>query len=153
MAENETTPGGNKQVLLIRIYVKDCSFESPRTPEVFKSPMNPEVKVNMRTAHKQLDDGQMEVVLTVTAEATADNRSMFLAEVHQAGLFSVSGFSDTEMAAIRASYCPSILFPYAREVISDLIMKGSMPALLLQPVNFDLIFAQSLAESAATANG
>ena len=153
MAENETTPGGSKQVLLIRIYVKDCSFESPRAPEVFTTPMNPEVKVNMRTANKRLDDGQIEVVLTVTAEATAENRSMFLAEVHQAGLFSVSGFNEAEMAAIMASYCPSILFPYSREVISDLIMKGSMPALLLQPVNFDMIFAQSLAENTAAANG
>ncbi|HLW73970.1 MAG TPA: protein-export chaperone SecB [Gammaproteobacteria bacterium] len=153
MAENETTPVGNKQVLLSRIYVKDCSFESPRAPEVFMNPMNPEVKVNMRTANKRLDDGQIEVVLTVTAEAIAENRSVFLAEVHQAGLFTVSGFNDMEMAAIMASYCPSILFPYAREVISDLVMKGSMPALLLQPVNFDMILAQSLAESTAAANG
>ncbi|MGE5625472.1 MAG: protein-export chaperone SecB [Bacillota bacterium] len=148
MAENE-----NKQVMLSRIYVKDCSFESPRAPDVFTSGLSPEVKVNMRTSHRILDDGQTEVVLTVTAEASDNNRAVFLAEVHQAGLFSIAGFSDAEMAAILASYCPSILFPYAREVISDLVMKGSMPALLLQPVNFDMILAQSKAEASAAANG
>ena len=152
MAENQT-PADSKHVVLSRIYVKDCSFESPRTPEVFSSGLNPDVKVNMRTTHHKLDDGQTEVVLTVTAEATAENRTLFLVEVHQAGLFSIAGFNDMEMTAILASYCPSILFPYAREAVSDLVMKGSMPALLLQPVNFDLVLAQSKADAAAVANG
>jgi len=147
------TPADNKHVLLSRIYVKDCSFESPRAPEVFTGGLNPEVKVNMRTSNRKLDDGQTEVVLTVTAEAVADNRTVFLVEVHQAGLFSIGGFNEMEMTAILASYCPSILFPYAREIISDLVMKGSMPALLLQPVNFDLVLAQSKAEAPAAANG
>lgn len=151
MAENDENPVAGKQVMLNRIYVKDCSFESPRAPEAFLGPMNPDVKVNMRTGSKKLDGGMMEVVLTVTVEATDNNRSVFLAEVHQAGLFTISGFSDAEMKAIVASYCPNILFPYAREAVSDLVGKGSMPALLLQPVNFDAVYAQSLAEGAAAA--
>ena len=149
MAENDENPSVSKQVMLNRIYVKDCSFESPRSPEVFLGPMNPEVKVNMRTGTKKLDGGVTEVVLTVTVEATDNSRSVFLAEVHQAGLFTIAGFSDGEMVAILASYCPNILFPYAREAISDLVGKGGMPALLLQPVNFDAVYAQSLGEGAA----
>ena len=151
MAENDENPSAGKQVLLNRIYVKDCSFESPRSPEVFLGPMNPEVKVNMRTGTKKLDGGVMEVVLTVTIEATDNSRSVFLAEVHQAGLFTVSGFGEAELGAVLASYCPNILFPYAREAISDLVGKGGMPALLLQPVNFDAVYAQSLTEGAAGA--
>ena len=127
MAENETP---SKQVLLNRIYVKDCSFESPRSPEVFSTPMSPDVKLDMRTANMRVQGDIVEVTLIVTADAHVDNRSVFVAEVHQAGLFTISGFSEQEFTAILASYCPSILFPYAREVISDLVMKGSMPALL-----------------------
>jgi preprotein translocase subunit SecB len=144
MAENPTP---TKQVLLKRIYVKDCSFESPRSPEVFDGPLNPEVEVSMRTATKKLAGDDLEVVLSITVDAKSDKRSTFLVEVHQAGLFTVSGFNEAEQKAILASYCPSILFPYAREVISDLVIKGGMPALLLQPVNFDMMFAQSLAEA------
>ena len=153
MAETPSNmnPDPNKQVLLTRIYVKDCSFESPRTPGIFSTPVTPEVKVNMRTANNRQDNGDVEVVLSVTAEATAESRSVFLVEVHQAGLFSVRGFSEQELAVILGSYCPSILFPYAREVISELVLKGGMPSLLLQPVNFDAVFAQSMGQGAAAA--
>ncbi|HEX2667358.1 MAG TPA: protein-export chaperone SecB [Gammaproteobacteria bacterium] len=147
MAENDNPQ--QKTVLLSRIYVKDCSFESPRSPEVFASPMSPQLDVSMRTASKKISGNEVEVVLTVTVEATSDGRSLFLIEVHQAGLFAVSGFAEAEEKAILGSYCPGILFPYAREVVSDLVMKGGMPALLLQPVNFDAVYAQSLAEAGA----
>ena len=146
MADNDQIAPGfdpNKQVLLTRIYVKDCSFESPRAPAVFTAALTPEVKVNMRTANNKLEGDDYEVVLSITAEATAENKSVFLVEVHQAGLFTVRGFNSQEIGAILGSYCPGILFPYARTVISDLVMKGSMPMLLLQPVNFDAVYAQS----------
>jgi len=148
MAENQ-----NKQVLLNRIYIKDCSFESPRVPEVFSQQVNPDVKVAMRTTNQRLDGNYVEVTLVVTADAQVDKRSVFVAEVHQAGLFTIAGFSDTELNAILMSYCPSILFPFAREVISDLVMKGSMPSLLLQPVNFDALMMESMAQAAAEAAG
>ena len=147
MAENDT----QKSVLLTRIYVKDCSFESPRSPEVFASPMDPEIQVSMRTAGKKVQGDEVEVVLTITVEATSEGRNLFLAEVHQAGTFAVTGFADMEEKAILGSYCPSILFPYAREAISSLATRGGMPALLLQPVNFDAVFAQSLAAEAGAA--
>src|SRR5690242_5591604 len=142
MADNDNIASAidpNKQVLLTRIYIKDCSFESPRAPAVFTSTATPEVKVNMRTTHSKLDGDSYEVVLSITAEAVAEDRSVFLVEVHQAGLFTVRGFADPEIGAILGSYCPGILFPYARTAISDLVMKGSMPMLLLQPVNFDAV--------------
>jgi preprotein translocase subunit SecB len=148
MAENPTP---SKQVLLKRIYVKDCSFESPRTPDVFDGPLNPEVKVSMRTSTNKASGDDVEVILSITVEASSDKRATFVAEVHQGGLFTIAGFNDAEYNTILASYCPSILFPYAREVISDLVMKGSMPALLLQPVNFDMIVAQVLAEAGTPA--
>src|ERR1700742_3840598 len=116
MAENETP---KQHVLLTRIYVKDCSFESPRTPEVFDAPMSPEVKLDLRTANKRAQGNLIEVVLSITAEAQQESRTLFVVEVHQAGLFSIAGFNDSELNAVVSSYCPSILFPYAREVISD----------------------------------
>jgi len=157
MAENNTpvTPaadqGTPKQVALSRIYVKDCSFESPRAPAVFFAPMEPEVKVNMRTSAQDLDGDDVEVVLSITVEAQSDKRPLFLVEVHHAGIFTVRGFNEAERGAILGSYCPGIIFPYAREAVSDLVMKGGMPALMLQPVNFDAVYAQSLAQPAGTA--
>lgn len=148
MAEN---PNSSKQVLLNRIYIKDCSFESPRVPEVFNQQINPDVKIGMRTTNQRLDNDYIEVTLVITVDAHLDDRSVFVAEVHQAGLFTIAGFSDNELSAMLMSYCPSILFPYAREVISDLVMKGSMPALLLQPVNFDALMMESMAQAAEAA--
>lgn len=148
MAENPTP---SKQVLLKRIYIKDCSFESPRAPEVFNQQVIPDVNVTMRTANQRMDNDLVEVTLVVTANAHMDGRSAFVVEVHQAGLFTISGFSETELNAILMSYCPSILFPYAREMVSELVLKGGMPALLLQPVNFDAVMMESMAQAAAGA--
>jgi len=153
MADTPVTPNNNeeaadKQVALQRIYIRDCSFESPRAPAVFATPINPEVKVNMRSDTNKLGDDNYEVVLTITIEAQAESRSIFLVEVHQAGLFSIRGFNDQEQAALLGSYCPNILFPYAREAVSDLVQKGGMPTLLLQPVNFDAIYMQSIGQAA-----
>lgn len=153
MADNDTTipalQASDKQVLLNRIYVKDCSFESPHSPEVFGTAMDPQVKVNMRTSSKPLDASNLEVVLSVTIEAQSNKKPLFLVEVHQAGVFTVTGFNEAERGAIIGSYCPGILFPYAREAVSDLVTRGGMPVLLLQPVNFDAAYAQSLAQGAS----
>jgi preprotein translocase subunit SecB len=145
---NEEEASG-KQVILQRIYIRDCSFESPRAPAVFATPVNPDVKVNMRSDTNKLGDDSYEVVLTITIEAQAESRSIFLVEVHQAGLFNIQGFKDQELAAVLGSYCPNILFPYAREAVSDLVQKGGMPTLLLQPVNFDAVYMQSIGQGAA----
>ena len=158
MAENETPvstapdQAGGKQVLVTRIYVKDCSFESPRAPAVFFAPLSPEVKVNMRTASQKLDGDDDGGGPEPHGGSPVGQPRLFLVEVHHAGVFTVRGFTEEERAAIFGSYCPSIIFPYAREVVSDLVMKGGMPALLLQPVNFDAVYVQSLAQSAGPAS-
>ncbi|HET7650954.1 MAG TPA: protein-export chaperone SecB [Gammaproteobacteria bacterium] len=140
---------GDRQVLLQHLYVKDCSFESPRSPTVFGSNARPDIKIDMHTNAQKLDDGSFEVVLKLTAEATVEERAVFLVEVQQAGLFTLSGFSEQEQAAILSTYCPNILFPYLREVVSDLTLKGGMMPLILQPVNFDALYAQRAGAQAA----
>lgn len=140
-AEN-AAPEADKQIMLQRIYVKDCSFESPRSPAIFAAPVTPEITVNMHTDTRSLEDGNFEVVLSVTAEAVHESRSVFLVEVKQAGLFTIKGFNEQERAVILSTYCPNILFPYLREVVSELTLKGGMAPLLLQPVNFDSLYAQ-----------
>ena len=141
-----------KQIMLQRIYVKDCSFESPRAPEIFSQTLSPAINVNMETGTKPLADGNVEVVLSVTAKATHEDRAVFLVEVHQAGVFTIKGFSEQELNMILATYCPTILFPYLREAVSDLTLKGGMAPLLLQPVNFDAVYAQKLAEQTRSAD-
>jgi preprotein translocase subunit SecB len=152
MTEIPVNPGNNdmqegKQVAVQRIYIKDCSFESPRAPAVFSGPIEPEVKVNMRSDTNKLENDAYEVVLTITLEAQSENRSVFLVEVHQAGLFSIRGFNEQELGALLGSYCPNLLFAYAREAVSDLVQKGGMPVILLQPVNFDAIYLHSIAKA------
>lgn len=136
-----------KQLAVQRIYIKDCSFESPRAPAVFSSPIEPDVKVNMRSDFNDLGDDTYEVVLTITLDAQSENRSIFLVEVHQAGIFIIRGFSDQERQALLGSYCPNLLFAYARQAVSDLVQKGGMPIILLQPVNFDAIYLHSIANA------
>jgi preprotein translocase subunit SecB len=156
MADNNTpatsenaASGGDKQVLLQRMYVKDCSFESPRSPAVFASSARPDINIDMHTNAQRLDNGSFEVVLKLTAEASVEERPVFLVEVQQAGLFTLSGFSEQEQAVILSTYCPNILFPYLREVVSDLTLKGGMMPLILQPVNFDALYAQQLGAQSA----
>ncbi|MGH8400486.1 MAG: protein-export chaperone SecB [Gammaproteobacteria bacterium] len=142
----------DKQILLQRIYVKDCSFESPRSPAIFATQIAPVIKVNMNTNTRALEDGSVEVVLSVTAEASHEAHPVFLVEVQQAGVFSLKGFNQQEQALILSTYCPNILFPYLREAVSDLTLKGGMAPLLLQPVNFDALYAQQTGSQAAVGN-
>ena len=152
MTDISVKPGSNnmqdgKQISVQHIYIKDCSFESPRAPAVFSSPIEPELTINMRSDTNKLENDSYEVVLTITLEAQSENRSIFLVEVHQAGLFTIRGFSDQELGALLGSYCPNLLFAYARQAVSDLAQKGGMPMVLLQPVNFDAIYLQSIAKA------
>lgn len=135
-AENE------QQFQLQKIYLKDISFETPNSPEVFTESWEPDVNVELQTAAKPLADDVHEVVLTVTVTAKVGEKTAYLIEVHQAGIFTLGGFNENEHAHMLGSYCPNILFPYAREAISELIGKGGFPQLLLAPVNFDALFAQ-----------
>lgn len=137
-------PGVQRQFALRQLYVKDISFESPNAPGVFSGQIEPDVKLNLHSAHKPMGEDVYEVVLNLNVHATAKDKSLFLVEVEQAGLFQVSGYTMDEVKIILGTHCPATLFPYAREVISSLVGRGGFPTLLLQPINFEALYAQSL---------
>lgn len=129
------------QFNLQRIYTKDISFETPNSPAVFQKEWKPEVKLDIDTRTNELDPNLYEVILSVTVTATNAGETAFLCEVQQAGIFAVGEMPDNNKAHMLGSYCPNLLFPYARETVSNLVNRGTFPALNLQPVNFDAIFA------------
>jgi len=142
--ENSTNP--EKQLLLQKIYVKDFSFESPHAPEIFSSNVSPQTRLNIKSAAKEVATDTQEVVLTLTVEAIDQDKTLFIVEIEQAGLFRLQGYSGEEMQMLIGSYCPGTLYPFAREAISDVITRGGFPQLLLQPINFDALYAQSMNE-------
>ena len=142
----------DKQIAIQKIYVKDFSFESPHTPDVFaKSNWSPKTDLNLRSSHTTGTDNNHEVVLTITIEAKEDEQTFFLVELQQAGLFHIAGYDEAEFKAIVGSYCPNILFPYARESVANIVSKGGFPEFLLQPINFDALYAQGMAQAQAQA--
>lgn len=141
MAEHEPQPL-ERQFSVQRVYTKDVSFESPNAPDIFRGEWKPKHDLNITTKINHLGEHLYEVVLSVTVSAMVDDKTAFIAEVQQAGIFSMNGFSEAELGPMLGAYCPTLLFPYAREVVSDLVVKGSFPQLVLQHVNFDALFAQ-----------
>ena len=142
----------DKQIAIQKIYVKDFSFESPHTPDVFaKTNWSPKTDLNLRSSHTTATDNNHEVVLTITIEAKEDEQTFFLVELQQAGLFHIAGYDEAEFKAIIGSYCPNILFPYARESVANIVSKGGFPEFLLQPINFDALYAQGMAQAQAQA--
>jgi len=148
MADEQATAGSTEeeqqQFAIQKIYCKDVSFETPNSPQIFTEKWEPELKIDLHTAVNPLAEQVFEVVLTVTATVTVGDKTAFLAEVEQAGIFNAAGFEKQQLDHTLGSYCPNLLFPYVREVISDLVNKGGFPQLLLQPVNFDAVYAQHL---------
>ncbi len=147
MADEEqgaASNGDGKQLLLQRIYLKDCSFEAPNSPQIFSGNWEPKVNLNISTDTKALDGDVREVALKVTVEAVHDGKTALLAEVEQAGTFLISGFTDAEIDRIVGSFCPNVLYPYAREQVASLVTKGGFPQLLIQPLNFDQMYQQHL---------
>jgi len=136
-----------------RIFTKDVSFESPNAPDIFRKEWKPQVKLDLNTATRQLDKDAYEVVLTLTVSAKIEDQTAFLCEVQQGGIFNVAGFPEETRAQMLGAYCPNILFPYAREAVDSQVIKGSFPALMLAPVNFDALYMQNKQEAeAATTN-
>jgi len=151
MAENEQK-AADKQLAIQKIYVKDFSFESPHTPQVFaKNDWSPKTDLNLRSSHTAGSENNHEVVLTISVEAKEEEQTIFLVELHQAGLFHISGYNDDEFKALVGSFCPNILYPYAREAIASIVAKGGFPEFVLQPINFDALYAQGLAQAQAQA--
>ncbi|HHJ13404.1 MAG TPA: protein-export chaperone SecB [Gammaproteobacteria bacterium] len=146
---------GGPDFSIVRIYLKDASFEVPNAPQVFKDARKPEINLELHTEVSSMEEEDLyEVVLNVTVTARLEDSTAFLVEVQQAGIFVVKGFDDAQKGMMLGSYCPHTLFPFAREAIADLVAKGSLPQLLLTPVNFDALYAQNMArQQAARAGG
>lgn len=127
-----------------KIYIKNASFESPNAPELFTTQFQPQLNVDLNVESGQLNEGVFHVVLRVTATTKVEDKTAFLCEVEQAGIFTLTGFTDEEMGYMLGAQCPNTLFPYVREAISDLVTKGGFPQLLLEPVNFDAMYMSHL---------
>lgn len=138
------------QFMIQRIYVKDLSYETPNTPAVFQQQWEPELTLDLNTSNTQLENGVFEVVLTVTATVANQKATAFLVEVKQAGIFTIQGAPAPQMDHLLNSFCPNILFPYAREAITSQVIRGSFPQLVLAPINFDALYMQQLAEKQQT---
>ena len=145
MAENQQEQ--QPQFALQRIYMKDVSFESPKAPEIFQQQWQPEVKLDLNTSNRPLEEGLFEVVLslTVTVENGPEGgkETAFVVEVQQAGVFLARGLNEEELHRTLGAFCPNILFPYAREAVDNLVLRGSFPPLMLAPVNFDALYMQA----------
>lgn len=139
------------QFQLQKLYVKDVSFELPNAPQIFQEDGQVEIKLNLAQKVEALSEGVQEVVLTVTVTATLGEKTAYLVEVQQAGIFSITGLNEQSEHAAVNTLCPHTLFPYVRRVITDLVAEGGFPPLVLQPINFDQIYAQRMQEAQAQA--
>jgi len=140
----QTTSLGGVQITLQTVYLKDCSYESPNGPRLPNNQAwEPKFQMNMNTTAEEVAPDVREVLLTITLEAKQGDATLYLVEVKQAGIFVVNGATLEDYKRLIGSFCPSVLFPYAREVVSDLITKGGFPNFLLPLVNFDALFAQA----------
>jgi len=152
-ANGQAHPEQNQaQLSLQRIYVKDVSFEAPGAPQIFGQQGQPNVELNLAQRVSQLGDDTFEVVLSVTATCRVEDKTAYLAEVQQAGIFGLSGFDAQGREAILSTYAPNVLFPYVRQIVSDLVQNGGFPPFFLQPINFDALYAEQMrrrAESGA----
>ena len=157
MADNETVPSPSPDIAgpntgaegpkfsAQKIYLKDISFESPGAPAIFQEQnAQPELKLNLNQRVQTVAENVYEVVLTVTVTCKMGDKTAYLAEVQQAGVFGLADFEQEQLQATLGAYCPTILFPYARQQISDLVLHGGFQPLLLQPVNFDQLYAEQM---------
>lgn len=135
-----------QQFQVQKVYLKDASFEAPNAPAIFTHDWDPKINVELNTRAERVNEEVMEVVVTVTITAKLQETTAYLCEVQQAGVFTVKGIEGERLNGLLGGYCPQILFPYAREAVSDLIAKGGFPQMLLAPVNFDALYAQQRAQ-------
>jgi preprotein translocase subunit SecB len=145
-----------KQFSIQKLYLKDVSFETPNSPEIFTHKWEPKVEFNLASNAQALQEQLYEVSLTLTVTVKLEEKTAYLIELTQAGVFMLKGFEEQEMGPMIGSYCPTVLFPYAREAISDIVVKGGFPPMLLAPVNFDALYmqhVQQMQQQAAAASG
>lgn len=146
--DNQQPPAATQQpqgqLGIQRIYVKDLSFEAPNSPAVFREQLNPALDLHFTNATTALGNDLHEVVLSITATVKEGDRTIYLVEVKQAGIFQISGFPEQHLTAILGTACPNMLFPFAREAVCDVVVKGGFPQLLIAPINFEALYAQEL---------
>lgn len=140
--ENAATTGEQQKARFViqKIFTKDVSFESPNSPEMFRTEWRPKLDLQLGNEYNRIDEDNHEVTLSVTVTATVEDKVAFLVEVKQSGIFTLTGYTNEEMGPLLGSYCPNTLFPFVREVVSDLVLKGGFPQLVLAPVNFDAMY-------------
>lgn len=140
-----TAAGTNSRAFLLQqLYVKDLSFEAPNTPQIFQEKeLEPETELNIRNSHSLVGENLYEVVLHISVHAKKADQTIFLAELDQAGLFVLNGYTVEECNTLLGTQCPATLFPYAREAVSTIVGKGGFPPLILQPINFDVLYARA----------
>ncbi|MBU2893573.1 protein-export chaperone SecB [Colwellia sp. D2M02] len=146
---NEEAP--TAEFAIQRIYTKDVSFETPNSPAIFQAEWKPEIKLDLDTRSAKLGDDTYEVVLAVTVTATVEGKTAFLAEVQQAGIFTIGNLAEAQLAHTIGAFCPATLFPYAREAIASMVNRGSFPQFNLSPVNFEGLFTSYMQQRAAQA--
>ena len=132
------------QFTVEKIYVKDVSFEAPNTPQMFNEQGQPQLGMNINQKVGRLDEAMYEVILGVTLTCTLNDKTVYLAEVEQAGIFGLTGFDDRTLDMMLGTYCPNVLFPYVRQSISELITSGGFPPFYMQPINFEALYAEGL---------
>lgn len=155
MAENDTPQTSDQQTsdqsaeqqfAVQKIYTKDLSFESPNAPGIFTEQLQPQINLELNSNGKRVADDIYEVVLSLTVTVKHEEKTAYLIEVQQSGVFYIKGFNRDELGHMLGSFCPEMLFPYAREVVSDIATRGGFPQLLLAPVNFEALYAKHLAD-------
>ena len=130
-----------------KIFLKDASFESPNAPEVFREKWQPKTDIHLTAQNLKISDELYEVTLNVEVTSSQNEKTAFLVELKQSGVFLIKDFPEEQLNHLLGSYCPHTLFPFAREAIADLVGKGGFPPLLLSPVNFDALYSQQLAKA------
>ena len=136
-----------------KIYVKDVSFEVPGAPAIYSENVQPELQLNLNQRVQRLNENAFEVVLGVTLTCKAGDKIAYVAEVQQAGVFGLVGLEPQAVDGLLGTQCPNILFPYIRQLLSDLIQAGGFPPFFLQPINFDGLYAETLRQRAAQGDG
>ncbi len=151
MAEDNDQAGADStqpEFDLLRVYLKDASFETPNSPAIFTEEWTPDIDLQLSSNVNSMEENLFEVVVTVTVTAKLGEKTGFLAEVHQAGLFALKGFDQPQLGSMLGGHCPNVLYPYAREAISNLVTKGGFPPVLLAPINFNALYAKRMADAA-----
>ncbi len=136
-----------------KIYVKDLSLEVPGAPQVFMQAEEPQLEIQLEQRSQRVGDALFEVTLVATVAAKHGEKTLFLVEVLQAGVFQIRNVADADLALILGTVCPNVLFPYARETVSDIVNRAGFPPVLLAPVNFDAIYQQRVAQNTAQSGG